>query len=590
MCGIFGYSGKKQNATDSVFEGLKRLDYRGYDSWGIGIIKDGKILVDKYVGAVDENNLKLPKSSIAVGHTRWATNGAVTVNNAHPHFASDKSFILAHNGIAENYLSIKAKLEKKGYRFVSQTDTEVIVHLIEEKKRKLPNLFDAIRAAFKEFTGRNTIIVLAENGDIIAARNGSPLVIGEADNFSEIYFSSDTFSFAPHVDNILVLDNGQMAIYHEKEIGVFDIQTGKKLQFTLEDNSIINSVIDKQGYEHFMIKEIYEEPNVINKVVEQRDDNYLKFAQAIRKARNVYCIGSGTAGAAAAQMAFYLRVYGGVPVVGLIGAEARDYYNLIGKGDLVITPSQSGETADVLEVIEIVKRKGAAVASFVNMQGSLMTRLSDYKFMAEAGPEICVMSTKIFVSQLAWGYLVAKAVQGKLSEGKANLRNLSKQIDIFLHDKKNIKEIINIARHVAKVNDIFLLSKGQNLQITKEGMVKIIEGSYIHAHAIPAGDLKHYAITLMEPGVQVLFVMSNDDVKSDVAISLHEIKARGSNIIGIAPQREKDFNDYINVPDLREVSAIMNVVPLQLLAYNTASILGHNIDKPRNIAKSVTVK
>ncbi len=414
--------------------------------------------------------------------------------------------------------------------------------------------------------------------------------MGEADNFSEIYFSSDTFSFAPHVDHILVLDNGQMISCHKKEILVSEIVSGKKVNFKLENNTIKNSVIDKEGHKHFMIKEIYEEPFVVNQVVNRADKDYLDFAKAIKEAEHVYCVGSGTAGAAAAQMAFYLRIYGDIPAVGLIGAEARDYYKLIGKKDLLIALSQSGETADVLEVMETVKKKGTSIASFVNMQGSLITRLSDYKFMSEAGPEICVMSTKIFVSQLSWAYLVAKTVQGKLAEGKEVLRNLSKQINLLLNDKATLENIKEIAKGVSKIKDIFLLGKGQNLQIIKEGMVKIIEGSYIHAHAIPAGDLKHYAITLMEPGAQVLFVMSNDNVKEDVEISLHEIKARGSHIIGISSEREKDFDDFIRVPDLAEVSAIMNIVPLQLLAYNTANYLGHNIDKPRNIAKSVTVK
>ena len=590
MCGIFGYSGNKKDATSSVLEGLKRLDYRGYDSWGIGVIKNDEILVDKNVGTVGNRRLKLPKSSIAIGHTRWATNGAVTTCNAHPHFATDKSFILAHNGIFENYLSVKAKLEKKGYQFISETDTEVIVRLIEEKRKGLKDLSKSVRSAFKELAGRNTIIVLAKSGDIIAARNGSPLVMGEADNFSEIYFSSDTFSFAPHVDHILVLDNGQMISCHKKEILVSEIVSGKKVNFKLENNTIKNSVIDKEGHKHFMIKEIYEEPFVVNQVVNRADKDYLDFAKAIKEAEHVYCVGSGTAGAAAAQMAFYLRIYGDIPAVGLIGAEARDYYKLIGKKDLLIALSQSGETADVLEVMETVKKKGTSIASFVNMQGSLITRLSDYKFMSEAGPEICVMSTKIFVSQLSWAYLVAKTVQGKLAEGKEVLRNLSKQINLLLNDKATLENIKEIAKGVSKIKDIFLLGKGQNLQIIKEGMVKIIEGSYIHAHAIPAGDLKHYAITLMEPGAQVLFVMSNDNVKEDVEISLHEIKARGSHIIGISSEREKDFDDFIRVPDLAEVSAIMNIVPLQLLAYNTANYLGHNIDKPRNIAKSVTVK
>ncbi len=590
MCGIFGYVGIKQNATRAVFDGLKRLDYRGYDSWGIGILKNNKILIDKHVGIVGTTSLKLPISSIAIGHTRWATNGSVTDANAHPHYASDQSFILAHNGIAENFAELKAPLIKKGYQFVSETDTEVIVHQIEEKRKHTKTLAEAVRIAFKKFTGRNTIILLSRDGQIIATRNGSPLVIGVADKLSEIYLSSDTLSFAPHVSHIIVLDNGQMVTVFNKQIHVFNIQSGRKVNYSLEENTIMDSGVDKAGHDYFMIKEIYEEPHVIHRVIEQPDESYEKFAKAIRQAAHVYCIGSGTAGAAAAQIAYYLRIFGKIPAVGLIGAEARDYFDLIGNNDLLIAPSQSGETADVLEVMEAVRKKGIKIASFVNMPGSMMTRLSDYKFMAGAGPEICVMSTKIFVSQLAWGYLAAKAVEGKLDDGKKKLKNLSENINSFLHNKQKISQIKILAKTLAGKPHIFLLGKGQNLQIIKEGMVKMIEGSYVHAHAMPAGDLKHYAITLMEHGVPVIFVLSNDFVKTDVINALHEVQARGSHIIAVASQREKNFDEYIEVPDLGEVNAIMNIVPLQLLAYYMATSLGHNVDKPRNIAKSVTVK
>ncbi|OGY18446.1 MAG: glutamine--fructose-6-phosphate transaminase (isomerizing) [Candidatus Chisholmbacteria bacterium RIFCSPLOWO2_01_FULL_50_28] len=590
MCGIFAYVGKSDNAAAIVFEGLKRLDYRGYDSWGVGILKNESLRVEKRVGVVDRASVKLPRSSIAIGHTRWATNGAVTAANAHPHYASDRSFILAHNGIAENFAIRKEELIKKRYRFVSETDTEVIVRQIEEERKRTPTLAEAVRSAFKTFTGRNTIILLSRDGQMIAARNGSPLVVGVNDNFSEIYLSSDTLSFAPRVSQIIVLDNGQMVTVFDNKVSTFDIKTGRKVRYLLEKNTILDSSVDKKGHKHFMIKEIYEEPLVINRIIEQPSSIYRNFAKAITKAAHVYCIGSGTAGKAAAQIAYYLRTLGKIPAVSLIGAEAQDYISLIGKNDLLIAPSQSGETADVLEVMEAVKKKGTKIASFVNMPGSMMTRLSDYKFMAEAGPEICVMSTKIFVSQLAWGYCMAKAASEKLDEGKSALRILSDRIDRFLHSEEKIAQIKRLAKALAAKHDIFLLGKGQNLQIVNEGMVKMIEGSYLHAHAIPAGDLKHYAITLMEPGVPVIFVISNDTVKTDVLNALHEVKARGAHIIAIAPRREKSFDEYIEVPDLGDVSAMMNIVPLQVLAYYMAVVLGHNVDKPRNIAKSVTVK
>jgi glucosamine--fructose-6-phosphate aminotransferase (isomerizing) len=588
MCGIFGYVGDRRGAADAVIEGLRRLDYRGYDSWGVAALNGNDIEVEKQVGIVTKEPMRV-HGTVAIGHTRWATHGAVTETNAHPHYATDKSFVLAHNGIVENADELKKQLAKKGYAFETQTDTEAIVRLVEDKRKKHAKLPDAIRAAFKELKGRNTIIVLTKEGHVIAARNGSPLVVGTKDDTKEVYFSSDVLSFAPHVTKVLVLENGQMATCMSA-VAVFDVATGRSVKAAFETNAIVGNEVDKGSYEHYMLKEINDAPFVVKQLLKEPDANYRALAAAIKKARNVYTIGSGTAGAAAAQTAYYLRTYGNIKATALIGAEASDYYHLIGKGDILIAPSQSGETADVLEVLELAKRKGAKIASHVNMPGSMMTRMSDFKFMAQAGPEICVMSTKIFTSQIAWGYLIAKTVAGKLQEGKRNLKSLAQKMDSYLRDGTVISDIQRLALVLSQKDDLYLLGKGQNLQLIREGMVKIIEGSYVHAHGIPAGDLKHYAITLMEEGTPVIALISNDSLKSDVLNAVHEVKARGAKVVGISPEDATQFSDWLKVPDTKETSAIMNVLPLQLLAYYMAKARGNNIDKPRNIAKSVTVR
>jgi glucosamine--fructose-6-phosphate aminotransferase (isomerizing) len=590
MCGIFGYVGEKRDAAEAVVEGLRRLDYRGYDSWGVAVVDGEEICVEKQVGIIRKDRPSLPESTVGIGHTRWATHGKVTVPNAHPHYSADKSFVLAQNGIAENADALRGELRKLGHAFSTETDTEVIVRLVEEKLKKDGSLEKAVRAAFRELEGRNTIIILTAGGDIVAARDGSPLVLGINEKSGDIYFSSDVFSFAPHVSRVLVLENGHMVVCRDGAFSVSDISSGKRVTPKLEKNMLKNATSDKGHFEHFMLKEIFEAPYVIRQVAAADDKEYLALAKAIKKAKHVYCIGSGTAGGAAAQMAFYLREYAGILAKDLIGAEANEYRVLIGKGDLLISPSQSGETADVLEVLEAVKKRGASIASFVNMPGSMMTRLSDHKFMANAGPEICVMSTKVYVSQVAWGYLVAKAAQGKLSEGKRALRALAAAIEKYLASEGNLHEIRALAAKLSKKEHIFLLGKGQNLQIIKEGMIKIVEGAYIHAHAIPAGDLKHYAITLMEEGTPVITAVSNDAVKAETLNATHQVSARGAHVLGIAPENHPGFADYLHVKDTGETSAIMNIVPLQLLAYYMAVTLKHNVDKPRNIAKSVTVK
>lgn len=592
MCGIFGYRGNKQKAGQIVVEGLKRLDYRGYDSWGVGVMTGNALVVEKQVGKIsDIKDLNLPSSNSAIAHTRWATTGAVTQINAHPHMSSDKSFVLAQNGIVENFLELKKALQKKKYKFISETDTEVIVRLIEDALKTKNKHIEAIRSAFLKLTGRNTIILLTKTGEMYAARNGSPLVIGINTKTNEIFLSSDTLSFAPFADQMVVVENNQMVhVNNEGQIKIFDIKSGKPYTYKMEKLTINASKIDKEGYDHFMIKEIHEAPYVIKQIINQDKESILKFAQAIKEAKHVYTIGSGTAGFSAAQIAIYLRFFGQINTVSLVGADTRSYYNLFQKGDLIIAPSQSGETADVVEVLEFAKQKGLKIASIVNMPGSMITRMSDYAFMSKAGPEICVMSTKVFTSQISWGYLISKAVQGRFEEGKKNLAVLAAAVHRYLENSVNHNLLINLAEKLSKKQHIFLLGKYQNFSIINEGMIKIIEGSYRHAHAIPAGDLKHYAITLMEKGIPVITVVSNDVVKDDINTAINEVRLRGAEIIAIAHKKQENYDYYVPTEDTKETDAIGNIVPLQLLAYYMAVKLGNNVDKPRNIAKSVTVK
>lgn len=590
MCGIFGYIGD-QDAAKVVATGLKRLEYRGYDSWGIAVV-NGQIDMAKKVGSIGdlEKDLELPKASISIGHTRWATHGGVSEINAHPHYSTDKSFALAQNGIVENFTELKSALTKKGYKFGSQTDTEVIVRLIEEKLKETKDLKSAVQKAFKELEGRNTIILISKDGQVIACRNGSPLVIGKNFQTGEIYLSSDTLSFAPFAKKMHVLDNGQMITIINKKIGISDLNNGKNIAENFVDIGFEAEKIDKEGFPHFMLKEIFEAPFVLNQLIGQDPKNYQELAEAVKKAKNVYTIGSGGAGVAASQVGFFLRAIGKIKTVSLIGADAVEYGDLFGKDDLIIVVSQSGETTDVLEVIEPAKKKGVKIASFVNMPGSMITRLSDYKFMSGSGPEICVMSTKTFDAQIAFGYLLAKTVVGKGDEGRENLRKLAENLEVYLKDQKNLETLKNTAHKLIKKKDIFLFGKYQNFHIIREGMVKVIEATYKHGHALPSGDLKHYVITLMEKGVPVVIAVSEDKVKSDLLNAVAQVKARGAQIIAIAPKNHPDYDTWIKVPDTGETSAIMNLIPLQLLAYYMAVELGNNVDKPRNIAKSVTVK
>lgn len=592
MCGIFGYCGYRTDSVQIVVDGLKRLDYRGYDSWGVAEASNDKIFLEKKAGKIsDVSSLSsFPKGNVAIAHTRWATTGAVNDVNAHPHFSSDKTFCLAQNGIVENYEILKDILRKEKYKFISQTDTEVIVRLIEKKLQVKKDLLQATRSAFLELEGRNTIILLTKGGRIVAARNGSPLVIGVNKKTKEIFISSDTLSFANLVTDVIVMDNMQMVSIENNSMEFYEIASGKKIYPKYEKIKIHSGVVTKKGYKHYMLKEIHEAPFVIRQLTKQNKNNYIRLAKAIKSAKHVYTMGSGGAGVAAAQTAFYLREFGKIPAVSLIGADAIEYVELFEKNDIIITISQSGETADVLEVLEKAQKKGVIIASFVNMQGSMITRMSTFKFLAESGPEICVMSTKTFDAQVAWGYLIAKTIAGEYENAVVKLLQLAKSLELYLKNKKNHALIKKVAKSLVKKHDIFLLAKYQNFHISREGMVKIIEATYKHGHALPSGDLKHYVITLMEPGVPVVALLSQDISLSDVMNAVDEVKLRGAHVIAISPKANKQFDDYIPVADTGETSAIMNLIPLQLLSYYLADLLGNNIDKPRNIAKSVTVK
>lgn len=589
MCGIYGYYGKSQNATDIVLSGLKSLDYRGYDSWGIAVIKNNQIFIQKDIGKVENiKNINLPVSNLGLGHTRWATTGSVTKVNSHPHFSTDKSFALVQNGIVENYLELKLDLLKKGYKFESETDTEVIVRLIEDHKKDSKDLLSAVKKAFLKLTGRNTIALIDSiNHQIIAVRNGSPLIIGQKDD--EYFISSDTFSLGKNISQYYDLDNFELVVL-DSTPKIINIKTNKNFSPKFKKLDFKSTSVDKGKYPHFMIKEIFDTPKVIRQVV-NTDKNILEqFAQKIKTAKNVYTIGSGTAGNAAAQIAYFLKEFAHIQVNSLVGSDAAEYYNFFTKNDLIIAPSQSGETADVIEVLEFAKTKHMAIASYVNMPGSMITRLSDFKFMAGAGPEICVMSTKIFTSQIAWGYLVAKTVAGDYQEGIKNLKKLADSIEEYLNNKKNHTDIKKVVQKLFKVRDIFLLGKSQNFQIAREGMIKLIEGTYKHAHAIPVGDLKHYAITLIEKNIYTIVILSSDKTLGEINNTINEIKSRGGYIIGIYQEDQENFDYLLKTPVLNETNSIFNIIPLQLLTYYLSVKLGNNVDKPRNIAKSVTVK
>lgn len=589
MCGIFGYMGKS-NAPYIIHQGLKRLEYRGYDSWGISTIEEGKIITKKDTGHIPEKiNLKTNHTTVGIGHTRWATHGGVTITNAHPHYSSDRSFVLAQNGIVENYTELKTYLEKLGYIFDTQVDTEVIVKLVEHELKTSKTLKKALIKAFKQLEGRNTVILLdSKKEQILAIRNGSPLILGIKGN--DIYLASDPLAFNQYCRDIVEINNGELIEIKNGKYKLFDIKQGRYINRKPREEKLLEIDIDKEKYEHYMIKEIVEQQHTILKATEYTQKQLQPFIKRLKETANIYTIGAGTAGFSADQIAYYLRKIGKKNAISIKSYETESYLDIISPKDTVIAVSQSGETADTLEAVEILKEKGVYIASIINMPGSTLSRLSDSFFMSNAGSEICVASTKVFTSQISFGYLLAKTLVGEYTDAKRELRIISNNLEGFF-SKKTFKQIENISKILKEKEHFFVLGKGQNFHIAQEGALKIKEISYKHFEGFAAGELKHGVIALIEEGTPVLSIVSNDNNLKDLISATQEVKARGALTIGIGDKQDtKCFDHFIEVANSNDLKAISNVIPFQLISYYLAKELGNNIDKPRNLAKSVTVK
>ena len=590
MCGIFGYIGNS-NAPEIIHEGLKRLEYRGYDSWGISIINKDRIETIKDIGYIPQKIEKSPKSTIGIGHTRWATHGGVTITNAHPHISSDKRFVIAQNGIVENYEPLKNNLSQKGYVFNTQVDTEVILKLIEDNLKKNNDIKDACIKAFKKLEGRNTVILLdSETKKIYAIRNGSPLILGVSKD--NIYLASDPLAFNYLTKSIVEINNGELVEIVKGEFHIYDIYKEKEIKRKPKVEKLLNIDIDKGKYDHYMLKEIVQQQFTILKATSYSIKDLKPLIEKIKNSKNIYTIGAGTAGYAGDQVSYYLRKIAKRNSVNIRSYETESYVDIVGKDDVVIAFSQSGETADTLEAVETFKKNKAYICSVINMPGSTLSRVSDIFFMSNAGSEICVASTKVFTSQISFGYLLAKSLINEYSEAKKELSLLSENLASFFNEK-TFNKVKEISKLLKNKEHFFILGKGQNYHIAQEGALKIKEISYKHFEGFAAGELKHGVIALIEKGIPVISIISDDTNYKDIISSTYEGKARGALTIGVGDgkfAKENSFDYFIPVAQSNELKAVANVIPFQLISYYLALSLGNNIDKPRNLAKSVTVK
>lgn len=590
MCGVFGYIGQRDDAPLVCFEGIKLLEYRGYDSWGVAcVVKNGNLKLEKHTGKIGSSKLsKSLKSSVALSHTRWATHGGVSTKNAHPHLDCNKRLAVVHNGIVENYQQIKQDLLPFKHVFKSETDTEVISHLVEQNlKRK--SIKDAVFSAFKSLNGSNAICVLDKKTQtIVACRNGSPLVVGIDTKNKQYFLASDVPAFLKYTNEVYFLNDGEGVEITKNGVKVFNLSSGKEIKLKTQKLDWEMQDAQKGGYPHFLIKEINEQPKTIAKGLLPNEKAILKVVNKIKRADKVILLGCGSAYYCCLAAKYFFanhntpsEVYGAY--------EYTPFSKFVTKKTVVIAVSQSGETADTLIATKQAKQKGSIIVSVVNARGSTLERISDITIPVYAGPEVAVVSTKAFTAQLATLYLIASSINKKYQTTAKDIQKLSKSLSTWLNKKLNSK-IINIVKTIKSSKHIFVIGKNINYPAALEFGLKIKETSYIHAEAFTAGELKHGVITLIQKDTPCFVLCSQDSVKEEVLSSAAEIKARGGKIIGVAPFESKEFDELIKTPNTNNLTIFGNIIVGQLLGYYLGVTLRSDPDKPRNLAKSVTVK
>ena len=614
MCGIVGYIGNKE-AYPIIINGLKRLEYRGYDSAGF-IVNAEKFVSEKTKGKVSDLEEKaakdvIPTATFGMGHTRWATHGVPNDKNSHPHLSNSGKLAIVHNGIIENYQSIKQRLQQEGYVFHSDTDTEVLINFIEyiKNKKQLP-LEEAVRYALNEVIGAYAIAVMEEDNPskMVVARLGSPLVIGIGEN--EFYIASDASPFIEYTQNALYLEDGEMAtIELNKELQVRKIHNNEEVDPTIQELKISIDAIEKGGYEHFMLKEIFEQPLSIQDTMRGRllEDGTTKISginnnlKQFLSADRIIIAACGTSWHAGLVGEYLFEELTRIPVEVEYASEFRYRNPVINSSDIVIAISQSGETADTLAALKLAKERGAFIYGICNVVGSSIARLTDSGTYTHAGPEIGVASTKAFTTQLTVLTLLALHLGHKKGTiDHDTYKRLCKELahipDLVAKTlEMNKDKVIEIAHAYKDVSNCIYLGRGYNYPVALEGALKLKEISYIHAEGYPAAEMKHGPIALIDENMPVVFLAPSRGHYEKVVSNAQEIKARKGKIIAVVTEHDTQMSalaDHVlEIPEVEEVfSPILSVIPLQLLSYHIATMRGCNVDQPRNLAKSVTVE
>lgn len=612
MCGIVAYVGHRE-ACPLIIKGLKRLEYRGYDSAGVALLNGEGLKIYKKKGKVAEleNELKAKDVSarIGIGHTRWATHGEPNDTNAHPHYSQHKKLAIIHNGIIENYATIKQTLLKKGHEFRSQTDSEVLIHFIEDIQQATDcSLEEAVRLALQEVVGAYAIVVMSEEApnQLIAARKSSPLVIGIGED--EYFFASDATPIIEYTKEVVYLDDNQIAVVNGDDLRIVNLENERQVPY-IQTLEMELEAIEKGGFDHFMLKEIFEQPRSIADSMRGRinaEEGVLQlgglrsYMDKLSDAKRIIIVGCGTSWHAGLVAEYIFEELARIPVEVEYASEFRYRNPIIKEKDFVIAISQSGETADTLAAIQLAKSKGATIFGVCNVVGSSIARETHAGAYTHAGPEIGVASTKAFTAQVTVLTLMAVAVaykRGTISEELyrrllIELETIPQKVEQVLKTADKIKEIAYIFTYA---RNFIYLGRGLNFPVALEGALKLKEISYIHAEGYPAAEMKHGPIALIDEDMPVVFIATKDSSYEKIVSNIQEVKARKGRVIAIVTEGDKlipsmvDF--VIEIPKTHEIlMPLLSVIPQQLLSYYIAVMRGRNVDQPRNLAKSVTVE
>jgi glucosamine--fructose-6-phosphate aminotransferase (isomerizing) len=570
-------------------ESLEKMEYRGYDSVGLATLDDGKILVRKGIGKVAEVttnlNLEIMPGLIGIGHTRWATHGGIVDKNAHPHYACTQNIAIVHNGIIENYKELKQELIQAGHKFQSDTDSEVIAHLLESNYNKENDIKNAVMETCRRIKGAYSFVAMFECGSIAGARYDEPLIIGIADD--GFFISSDVLGFIRYTDKAIFMDNRDMAIITGKGLELFDA-TGLSVSRQVTKVAWELGAADKGKYAHHTLKEIHEQNITIMKALNQEGERLRFFCNLLSDSKSLYITGSGTSYHSALIAKHILRKFARLKAETVMSSEFQYALEPIDNNSVLLAISQSGETADVLQSVKMAKENGSKILSIVNVSTSSLARMSDCFLNVNSGPEIGVAATKSFTAQLSVIYQIADILSNNSVGITSDKEGLLKAIDLVMLIED---DILKITEHLREVKDIYILGRSLHYPIALEGALKIKELTYIHAEGIAAGELKHGPLALIDTTSVVIIINPHDATFDDIITNAHELKARGATVIGISDKRNDVYDHYIPIPKVKDsLYPIVEVIPFQMLAYYLALRRNTNPDYPRNLAKSVTVR